>query len=171
MIPEAVNRCARSYGLCMTWSPTKRLGQNEAKEACLTHGVTEAMVVACPSASEALRLGQRFGLSPDFILRTHHEGGRTDLGAVLREEVLTRRFQSGRSLGMIRGNIELAAKLAASLKISSPMLEATKTAWSEADAQLGSGADHTAVIRWLESLQMPEDTVEQSEAVEGAAEA
>jgi 3-hydroxyisobutyrate dehydrogenase-like beta-hydroxyacid dehydrogenase len=72
---------------------------------------------------------------------------------------------------MIRGNIELAAKLAATLNIISPMLEATKTAWSEADAQLGSGADHTAVIRWLESLQMPDEADEQPEQVEGVAEA
>jgi 3-hydroxyisobutyrate dehydrogenase len=121
------------------------------------------------AASEALRLGQRFGLAPDFILRTGDEGGRTDLRTVLREEVLTRRFQSGRSLGMIRGNIELAAKLAATLQIGSPMLEATKTAWSKADARLGSGADHTAVIRWLESLQPPKEAAEQPERVEGAA--
>ena len=121
------------------------------------------------AVSEALRLGQRFGLAPDFILRMGEEGGRTDLRTVLREEVLTRRFQSGRSLGMIRGNIELAAKLAATLQIGSPMLEATKTAWSEADARLGSGADHTAVIRWLESLQPPKEAAEQPERVEGAA--
>src|SRR5256885_2164243 len=67
------------------------------------------------AANEALRLGQRFGLAPDFILRMDHEGGRTDLRTVLRDEVLTRRFGSGRSLGMIRGNIELAAKLATDL--------------------------------------------------------
>ena len=109
------------------------------------------------AASEALRLGQRFGLSPDFLLRTNYKGGRTDLGAILREEVLTRRFQSGRSLGMIRGNIELAAKLAATLNICSPILEATKTAWNEADARLGSGADHTAVIRWLEGLEVTKE--------------
>ena len=119
------------------------------------------------AASEALRLGQRFGLSPDFLLRTNHEGGRKDLGAVLREEVLTRRFQSGRSLGMIRGNIELAARLAADLKVCSPMLEATRTAWNEADAQLGSGADHTAIIRWLEGLQPADATAVSTEQVEG----
>jgi len=104
------------------------------------------------AATEALRLGQRFGLAPDVILRMGEQAGRMDLRTVLREEVLTRRFQSGRALGMIRGNIELAAKLAAALEIGSPMLEATKAAWSEADALLGSGADHTAIIRWLESL-------------------
>lgn len=121
------------------------------------------------AASEALQLGQRFGLAPDFILRTGEEGGRTDLRTVLREEVLTRRFQSGRSLGMIRGNIELAAKLAAALQICLPMLEASKTAWSEADVRLGSGVDHTAVIRWLESLQPPKEIAEQSQGVGGVA--
>jgi 3-hydroxyisobutyrate dehydrogenase len=123
------------------------------------------------AANEALRLGQRFGLAPDFILRTDPEGGRTDLRTVLRDEVLTRRFQSGRSLGMIRGNIELAAKLATDLKICSPMLEATKAAWSEAEARLGSGVDHTAVIRWLESLQPPNEAAGQSEQVDGVARA
>src|SRR5499426_2784205 len=121
------------------------------------------------AASEALRLGQRFGLAPDVILRMGEQGGRADLRTVLREEVLTRRFQSGRALGMIRGNIELAAKLAAALEIGSPMLEATRTAWRNADAELGSGADHTAIIRWLESLPASKKAAEQSERVEGAA--
>jgi 3-hydroxyisobutyrate dehydrogenase len=123
------------------------------------------------AASEALRLGERFGLAPDFILRMGEQGGRTDLRTVLREEVLTRRFQSGRALGMIRGNIELAAKLAAALQISSPMLEAAKNAWSEADMLLGSGADHTAIIRWLDSLSPPKEAAEQSERVKNIADA
>jgi len=72
---------------------------------------------------------------------------------------------------MIRGNIELAAKLAAALQISSPMLEAAKTAWSEADAKLGSGADHTAITRWLESLPPPKEAAKQSEHVKDNADA
>jgi len=121
------------------------------------------------AASEALRLGQRFGLAPDVILRMGEQGGRTDLRTVLREEVLTRRFQSGRALGMIRGNVELAAKLAAALEVGSPMLEATRAAWCEADARLGSGADHTAIIRWLENLPQPKEAAEQPKRVEGVA--
>jgi 3-hydroxyisobutyrate dehydrogenase len=121
------------------------------------------------AASEGLRLGQRFGLAPEVILRMSEQGGRADLRTVLREEVLTRRFQSGRALGMIRGNIELAAKLAAVLEVGSPMLEATRTAWRKADAELGSGADHTAIIRWLESLPAPKEAAEQSERVEDVA--
>jgi 3-hydroxyisobutyrate dehydrogenase len=117
------------------------------------------------AASEAMRLGERFGLKPDLIFRLGGDPGRTNLAALLHEQVLTRRFQSGRSLGMIRGNIELAAKLGAALQLVSPMLAATLAAWTDADVQLGSGADHTAVIRWLESLRPPTEQVELKESV------
>ena len=69
---------------------------------------------------------------------------------------------------MIRTNIELAAKLAASLQLISPMLDATRTAWSEADARLGSGADHTAVIRWLEGLQPPAESAMPLQPADGS---
>jgi hypothetical protein len=45
------------------------------------------------------------------------------------------------------------------------MLDATKAAWCAADAELGSGADHTAIIRWLERLELPK-AVEGSKQVE-----
>jgi hypothetical protein len=71
---------------------------------------------------------------------------------------------------MIRGNIELAAKLAAALETMSPMLDATKAAWCEADAELGSGADHTAIIRWLERLEPPKTAAASPEGAENVAE-
>ncbi len=114
-------------------------------------------------ASEAMRLGERFGLEPDFILRMGEELGRADL--VLRQHVLTRQFGSGISLGMVHRNIAAADKLAGTLGIRSPMLESTRAAWAQAEATLGSGADHTAVIRWLESLQPPASAAEEPESV------
>ena len=105
--------------------------------------------------SEVLRLGECFGFAPDFVLRMSEELGHADLLGVMLREVVTRRFHSGTSLGMIRSNIDLAAKLAAALQVGAPMLEATRAAWSEAESALGSGADHTAIIRWLERLQPP----------------
>ncbi len=107
------------------------------------------------AASEALRLGERLGFTPDFLVNMREELGRADLATVLRDEVVSRRFHSGRSLGTLHRNIELAAKLATSLAIETPMLTATRAAWSEAAAKLGSGADHTAAIKWLESLKPP----------------
>jgi 3-hydroxyisobutyrate dehydrogenase len=119
------------------------------------------------AASEAMRLVQRFGLSADFVLRIADVG--SHLRTVLHDDVLSRRFGSGRPLGMIHGNIEAASKLAAALELVSPLLEATRAAWSNADARLGSGADHTAVIRWLESLEWSKPTDEPEPPMGGQA--
>jgi 3-hydroxyisobutyrate dehydrogenase len=121
-------------------------------------------------ASEAIRLGERFGFASGFVLSMSEQLGRADVGTVLRREVVTRRFQSGLSLGMMQRNIELASKLAAALEIEAPMLAATRAAWGEAATKLGSGADCTAVIRWLESLKPPvEPAAEEVAAIGGTA--
>ncbi len=118
--------------------------------------------------SEMLRLGDRLGFAPDFVLRMSEEQGDAGAHGVVLREVVSRRFQSGTSLGTIRSNIELAAKLAVALRVAAPLLEATRAAWCDADSALGSGADHTAIIRWLEGLQPPgEQTPEQQD--DGAA--
>jgi len=113
--------------------------------------------------SEAIRLGERLGFEPGALLRTTEALGRKDLHTVMLQEVATRRFQSGTSLGMIRRNIELAAKLAGQLQVAAPMLAATRIAWGEAEAALGSGADHTAVLKWLERLEGPSETAEKQD--------
>jgi 3-hydroxyisobutyrate dehydrogenase len=119
--------------------------------------------------SEAICLGVRFGFEPSFVLRMSEELGQADLHKVVMQEVFTRRFQSGTSLGMIRKNIELASKLAVALQVRAPMLEATRNAWGAAEDGLGSGADHTAVIKWLESLQPPSEVREGHDTVGGTA--
>ena len=74
------------------------------------------------AASEAIRLGAHFG------------------------------FDAGLQLGVLRANVELASQLAERARLVLPLLEATNSAWSEAEGRLGYGADHSAIIRWLESL-------------------
>jgi 3-hydroxyisobutyrate dehydrogenase-like beta-hydroxyacid dehydrogenase len=103
-------------------------------------------------ASEALRMGERVGLSPDAVLHLTETLGHRGLHETLRRQVLPRRFESGHALGFIHRNIALASKLADSVSVAAPMLDATLAAWAKAEAALGSGADHTAVIRWLETL-------------------
>jgi hypothetical protein len=51
------------------------------------------------------------------------------------------------------------------------MLEAAKAAWREADAELGSGADHTAIIRWLERLEPSKAAADESEPITDVARA
>jgi 3-hydroxyisobutyrate dehydrogenase len=103
------------------------------------------------AASEAIRLGQRYGFEPAAVLSLGKELG-GDVGETLRREVVTRNFRTGLGLGIVRRNIALAARLAAATDTRSPLLEATLAAWSAAEDTIGYGADHTSIIKWLEAL-------------------
>jgi 3-hydroxyisobutyrate dehydrogenase len=104
------------------------------------------------AASEAIRLGQRFGFEPATVLDLSDQLGGGDLGETLRREVVTRRFETGVQLGLVRRNLDLVARLAVATDTRSPLIEATLAAWSAAEKKLGYGADHTSIIRWLEAL-------------------
>jgi len=104
------------------------------------------------AASEAIRLGERFGFEPAAVLDLADQLGGSDVGATLRREVVTRRFNSGLQLGIVRRNLDLAARLADATDTSSPLIAATLEAWNAAEKKLGYGADHTAIIKWLEAL-------------------
>jgi 3-hydroxyisobutyrate dehydrogenase len=103
------------------------------------------------AAAEAIRLGQRYGFDPAAVVSLGDELG-GDVGETVRRDLVTRNFKSGRQLGLIRRNIALAADLAAATDTRSPLLEATLAAWTDAENAIGYGADHSAVIKWLESL-------------------
>jgi 3-hydroxyisobutyrate dehydrogenase len=103
------------------------------------------------AASEAIRLGQRYGFEPAAVLSLGKELG-GDVGETLRREVVTRNFKTGLGLGIVRRNIALAVRLAAATDTRSPLLEATLESWGAAENTLGYGADHTSIIKWLEAL-------------------
>jgi 3-hydroxyisobutyrate dehydrogenase-like beta-hydroxyacid dehydrogenase len=103
------------------------------------------------AASEAIRLGQRVGFAPATVLDLGQQLG-GDVDGVLAQEVVSRRFDSGVQLGLVRRNLDLVARLAAATDTRSPLIDATLAAWTGAERTLGYGADHTAIIRWLETL-------------------
>ncbi len=104
------------------------------------------------AASEAMRLGQRFGFEPATMLDLGQQLGGGEVDDILRREVATRRFDSGVQLGLVRRNLDLVARLAEATDTRSPLIDATLAAWTGAERKLGYGADHTAVIKWLETL-------------------
>jgi 3-hydroxyisobutyrate dehydrogenase len=116
------------------------------------------------AASEAIRLGAHFGFDAGTLLNVSDMLGGAEVPKVLASDVATRRFKSGLQLGVLKANVALAAQLAARASLVLPLLNATRTAWSDAEARLGYGADHSAIIRWLEGL-----TVETPEAADGQA--
>ena len=108
-----------------------------------------ARLLAC---SEAIRLGTHFGFEAGTLLKVSDLLGGADLSRTIASDVVTRRFKSGLQLGVLRSNVELAAKLATGAGLVLPLLDATNGAWSKAEDRLGYGADHSAVITWLETL-------------------
>jgi 3-hydroxyisobutyrate dehydrogenase len=119
------------------------------------------------AASEAIRLGQRFGFEPATVLDIGQQLG-GDLDATLRQDVVTRRFETGVQLGLVRRNLDLAARLAAATDTRSPLIDATLAAWNAAERKLGYGADYSSIIKWLETLPSLRPAPEQEPKLEVA---
>ncbi len=115
------------------------------------------------AASEALRIGQRFGLDATSVIDIGETLGGLGpaMGALLREQVLTRRFDTGLALGHVLKGLEVTASVAQSTGVHAPLLAACRAAWAAAEAGIGSASDQSELIRWLESVavQAPENEV------------
>lgn len=115
------------------------------------------------AASEAIRLGAHFGFEPATLLHVCDMLGGAEVTRVLASDVATRLFKTGLQLGVLRGNVELAARLAEQAGLVLPLLQSTSDAWSKAEARLGYSTDHSAIIKWLETLtaEAPKENGEQ----------
>jgi 3-hydroxyisobutyrate dehydrogenase len=153
--PDAVvERCRRIF---------ETLGERVLRAGAAGSGQAAAVLadflraVELLAASEVLRIGGRCGLDAGMLLDIG-EGLSVIgpiMGGVLRRQVLTREFDSGWALGHLLKNLETASSLAQARDVESPLLVACRNAWAAAEARLGSGADQTALIRWLETLTPP----------------
>src|SRR5260370_11570751 len=104
------------------------------------------------AASEAIRLGQRFGFEPATVLDLGDQLGGGDLDATLRREVVTRRFETGVQLGLVPPNPYLAAPLTVATHPPSPLIIPTLPPSSAPQTKLRHAADTSSVIKWLETL-------------------
>jgi 3-hydroxyisobutyrate dehydrogenase-like beta-hydroxyacid dehydrogenase len=109
------------------------------------------------AAGEAIQLGAHFGFDATNLLDVCDRLGGADLPRLLRDDMATRRFKSGHSLGILRANVELAVRLAKSAGVVLPLMAPTRTALGEAEARLGYGADQSSVIKWLETAAADAD--------------
>jgi len=110
------------------------------------------------AASEALRIGQQFGLDLKAVTEIGEASGGIGprLGAMLREHVLTRRFETGLALGHVLRALEITTGIAQATAVHAPLAAACRAAWAAAEAEIGSGADQSELIRWLETATPPE---------------
>jgi 3-hydroxyisobutyrate dehydrogenase len=150
--PEAaVERCRpifEALGERILCAGTAGSGQAAAALADFLRG---AQMLA---ASEALRIGQRFGLEAATLLDIGEGLSAVAplVGELLRQQVLTRQFDSGLALGHLLKGLETASSVAQACGVEAPLLTACRNSWAAAETRLGSGADQSALIRWLETL-------------------
>ena len=159
--PAAVERCRPILGaLCEHPLHAGPPGSGHAG-AALGDFLRAAEILA---ASEALRIGERFGLSLEAVTEIGETLGGLGprMSTMLREQVLTRRFETGLALGHVLRALETTVAVAQATAVHAPLAEACHVAWTAAQAEIGSGADQSELIRWLESVSPPEPDIDQA---------
>ena len=107
------------------------------------------------AASEAIRLGAHFGFQPGNLLDVCNTLGGAAMDTMLRNEVASRRFKTGLQLGVLHANVALADRVARTAGLMLPLMQQTEAMLAQAEDRLGYSNDHSAVIKWLESLTVP----------------
>jgi len=105
-------------------------------------------------AGEALLIGCRFGLDPARMLDVLNAStGRNHATEhKVAQFVLSRRFDAGFSLALMVKDLGTALELAEDTGTPAAFASECRALWTRAARELAPGADHTAVVRWLETV-------------------
>ena len=129
---------------------TGPLGSGHAMKA-LNNYVSAAGLVA---AAEGVLAAQRFGLDPGNVvdILNASTGMNNSTLNKFHQFILSRAFDSGFSLDLMVKDLNTALEVARSTGSPARLAGACLEAWTEAQAALGPGLDHTAVVRYWEKL-------------------
>ena len=129
---------------------TGPLGSGHAMKA-LNNYVSAAGLAA---AAEAVLAGQRFGIDAKAMvdILNASSGMNNSTQNKFHQYILSRAFNSGFSLDLMVKDLRTALEVARATGSPAPFGEACLEAWTEAQAALGPGVDHTAVVRYWEGL-------------------
>jgi 3-hydroxyisobutyrate dehydrogenase len=129
---------------------TGPLGSGHAMKA-INNYVSAAGLVA---AAEGVLAAQRFGLNPGNVvdILNASTGMNNSTLNKFHQFILSRAFDSGFSLELMVKDLKTALEVARSTGSPAPLAEACLEAWTEAQAALGPGLDHTAVVRHWEKI-------------------
>ena len=129
---------------------TGPLGSGHAMKA-LNNYVSAAGLLA---AAEAVLAAARFGLDPGKVVDVLNASTGMNNSTLnkFHRFILSRSFDSGFSLDLMVKDLKTALEVARSTGSPAPLAEACVEAWIQAQAALGPGLDHTAVVRHWENL-------------------
>lgn len=127
---------------------TGMLGSGHAMKALNNYVSAAGLLAAC----EALKVGSDFGIAPDRIVAVLNAstGKNNSTENKLMPFIVSKLFNSGFSLGLMRKDIHIAVDLAKNTGSRTMLGEILLNAWAEAEANLGGAADHTEIYRMLD---------------------
>jgi 3-hydroxyisobutyrate dehydrogenase len=102
------------------------------------------------AASEALTIGQRFGIEPSLILEIINVSSGRSLATegVFKNQVLTGKYGAGFHLGLLTKDVKIASDLAGELGVMAPVCAVTFNAFAVAREAMGYTADFTAAHKY-----------------------
>ncbi|MCD0419910.1 NAD(P)-dependent oxidoreductase [Rhodopseudomonas sp. BR0M22] len=126
---------------------TGPLGSGHAAKA-LNNYVSAAGLAA---AVEALAIGGRFGIEPEVLVDVLNAstGRNNSTENKLKQFVIPEKYTSGFSLALMAKDIRTADELAHDIGVSAPLADEVSALWSAAMQELGPGADHVEIGRYL----------------------
>lgn len=109
---------------------------------------------AFTATAEALIVGKRFGLDPRVMTEVlSMSTGRSFHSDVsFPGQVLTRKFASGFSLGLLAKDVAIAEDLSRALDANTPLIDLVTRMWAEGRDEIGPGEDNSAIIKRWERL-------------------
>lgn len=120
---------------------------------CLNNFVAGTAFVA---ASEAVIIGERFGLDPTVMMDVMNVSTarcfNTEL--VIKQHVISGQFASGFALGLLAKDVGIASDLADSMAQTAPLVDLVTLMLEDARDHLGFGVDHTrAFEHWAQTSE------------------
>lgn len=103
-------------------------------------------------AGEALLIGKQFGLEPETMVDVLNAstGRNNSTENKIKQQILSRGFASGFSLGLMAKDLRTANELAIETGTFAPFTQECAALWEDAARRLGNSADHTAAVQVLE---------------------
>jgi 3-hydroxyisobutyrate dehydrogenase len=125
------------------------LGSGHALKALANYVNAGALI----NLIEALAIGRKFGLDSKVMADAlvHMCAGRQHpLEKKVIPQVLTHKFATGMTLGLIAKDVSIAADFGHSIGAMMPLADCVRDIWGKAEADIGGNADHTEVARLWE---------------------
>lgn len=126
---------------------TGPIGSGHAMKALNNYVSAAGLTAAC----EALQVGRSFGLDLEMMtdIMNASTGRNNSTEVKLKPFVIPQSYTSGFSMGLMAKDLRTADDLARHLGVPAPFSKVTADLWSDAMAELGPQADHTAIDAYV----------------------